>query len=97
MRICSISVRRFTSRILLTTIMAAFLSTMIAFAQNQAAQVSGLITDTSGAVIPNAVVEVLSNDTGVSHHTESNGEGYYVVPLLQPGTYKMTATCKAFL
>jgi Carboxypeptidase regulatory-like domain len=87
---------KLTARFLMAICLVGVLPAMVAFAQNQAAQVSGLITDPTGAVIPNATVEVLNKDTGIIHRTESNGEGYYVVPLLQPGAYKLTATAKGF-
>ncbi|MGO8759270.1 MAG: carboxypeptidase regulatory-like domain-containing protein [Terracidiphilus sp.] len=77
-------------------VVAACISTVVAFAQNQAAQVSGLITDPSGAVVINAAVDVVNQDNGVAHHTQSNAEGYYVVPLLQPGRYKITVTASHF-
>ena len=44
-----------------------------AFAQE--AQLTGLITDSSGAVIPQASVSLLNSDTRVKYQTESNGAG----------------------
>ena len=83
-------------RFLMASLVVSSLSAMVVFAQNQAAQVSGQITDSSGSAIPNATVDILNKDTGVSRQIESNGEGYYVIPLLQPGNYKITVTAKAF-
>jgi hypothetical protein len=65
-----------------------------AFAQT--AQVSGLIVDSSGARVPNANVTVLNKDTGISRATDSNSDGYYTVPLLQPGNYMITAKATGF-
>jgi hypothetical protein len=67
-----------------------------AFAQNQKAQLSGLIADSSGAVVPKAKVEVLNKDTAIVRSTESNSEGYYVMPLLQPGDYSITVKAHGF-
>jgi len=67
-----------------------------AYAQNQSAQVSGLITDPSGAVVPRASLALLNKDTGLTRTSESNNEGYYVIPLLQPGNYSMTVKASGF-
>jgi hypothetical protein len=81
---------------ILATMILGSLVTLSAFAQNQAAQVSGLITDPSGSVVPNADLVVLNKDNHSSRTTKSNGEGYYVLPLLQPGNYTITVTVPGF-
>ena len=70
------------------------LTATCAFAQT--AQVSGVVTDSSGAVIPKATVTALNNNTGISRPTASNYEGYYMVPLLQPGNYMITVQASGF-
>jgi hypothetical protein len=64
------------------------------WAQN--AQVSGLITDPSGAVVPNAKVNIVNKDTGVARSVDSNGEGYYTIPVLPPGRYTMSIQAPGF-
>src|SRR6266851_8420847 len=59
-------------------------------------QISGTVTDPSGAVVPKAQVTVLNANSGIKRITESNGDGYYVVPLLDPGNYVVTITAKGF-
>jgi outer membrane receptor protein involved in Fe transport len=66
----------------------------VLFAQN--AQVGGRVTDPSGAVIPGTEISVVNADTGVERKTASNDEGYYAVPLLQPGRYRLTAQKEGF-
>ena len=83
-------------RILAACVIVGSLFTMGAFAQTNTAQVSGLITDASGAVVPKANVLVLNKDNGIARTTESNNEGYYVLPLLQPGNYTITVTTPGF-
>ena len=85
MKLFPFTAKRFVRVFRMGCLMAGFLSAMVVHAQNQAAQVSGQITDPSGSVIPNATVEILNKDTGVSRQTVSNSDGYYVLPLLQPG------------
>src|SRR5260370_20541794 len=59
-------------------------------------QISGTVTDPSGAVVPKAQVTVSNTNTGIKRTTESNGDGYYLVPLLDPGTYVVTIAAKGF-
>ncbi len=62
----------------------------------QTAQIGGRVTDPSGAVIPGIDITVTNSDTKVMRKTKSNEEGYYVVPLLQPGRYQLTAQKEGF-
>ena len=62
----------------------------------QSAQVTGRITDSSHAVIQGASVTVTNVDKGQDRQTHSNEEGYYAVPLLEPGTYRLTAQMPGF-
>src|SRR5258708_18488695 len=59
-------------------------------------QISGIVTDPSGAVIPKAQVTVSNTNTGIKRTTESNSDGYYLAPLLDPGTYVVTIAAKGF-
>ncbi len=78
----------------LTIIAAAMLGAISCF--GQMAQITGLVTDTSQAVVPKASVEVLNVNTGWVRKTETNNEGYYTVPLLPPGKYRMTVRAEGF-
>src|ERR1700681_1337755 len=71
-----------------------FLAAACAFGQT--AQISGVITDSSGAVVPKASTTALNRDTGISRTSESNHDGYYTVPLLQPGNYMITVKASGF-
>jgi hypothetical protein len=52
-------------------------------------EIGGTIRDPSGAVIPGVAIVVTKVDTGVSRRTESNEFGFFVVPLLPPGEYRI--------
>jgi hypothetical protein len=80
--------------VLRSILIAGFVMTGSAFAQT--AQLSGVISDPSGGRVPKANVTVLNKDTGINRVTESNGEGYYAVPLLQPGSYMVTVKAAGF-
>jgi len=54
--------------------------------------IQGYAQDDSGAVLPGVGIEVANEDTGSNRSAFTNAEGFYTVPLLQPGTYTITAT-----
>ena len=56
----------------------------------------GTVTDSTGALIPGASVTVTNTGTGVAFRTQSSSAGDYLAPVLQPGTYSVTATAKGF-
>jgi hypothetical protein len=58
--------------------------------------ISGAVTDPTGAVIPNAKVQVTNPATGESKTVTSNSSGSFRVSLLSPGTYQVTVTAPGF-
>jgi hypothetical protein len=52
-------------------------------------QITGRITDPSDAIVPQAQVSVINEETGFRRDTETNELGYYTAPLLQPGQYRI--------
>ena len=75
----------------------AQVGTNSAYAQLTSASMHGTVTDTSGAVVPNAKVTVTNTATGVSTRATTNTSGYYVVSLLQPGgPYSVTVDATGF-
>ena len=67
-----------------------------AYGQVSSAQLSGAVTDNSGAVIAGAHVTVLNTGTGATRGVESNPTGDFIVPALDPGTYTMTVEAPGF-
>ena len=65
-----------------------FLSTA-AHAQFKAS-IQGTITDASGALIPQAKVTLVNNETGKTQETTSSDEGFYRFSGLAPGKYKLS-------
>ncbi|MFN7999113.1 MAG: TonB-dependent receptor [Bryobacteraceae bacterium] len=81
----------------LTTCFAlALLLARVEFAQTATAQISGRVSDPSGAAVPGAEIKLTSLSTGFERGTESNIEGFYSIPLLQPGAYRMTVLKEGF-
>ena len=65
-------------------------------AQTPVAEITGRVTDSSQAIVPNAELEVTNVDTGIRWRTVSNESGYYTVPLLPPGNYRITVRLQGF-
>src|SRR5436190_999253 len=53
--------------------------------------IAGLVSDSSGAVLPGVTIEVTSPDTGQVRAAVTAGDGFYTVPLLNPGPYQLKA------
>jgi hypothetical protein len=68
----------------------------LACGQTETASVSGRVTDSTGATVPDAEVEIKSVDTGVSQVTKTNGEGFYIFPSLKPANYLMNVRKQQF-
>ncbi len=60
------------------------------------AQISGRVTDPSGAVVPGVDVTLTNIDTGVERFAVTNDSGAYVFPNLNPGRYRLQASLQGF-
>lgn len=56
----------------------------------------GTVTDSSGAAVVNAGVDVTNVATSVTNHTQTTSAGDFTVPYLQPGTYRVTVQVPGF-
>lgn len=56
----------------------------------------GTVTDSGGAVVPNAKVDATNSATGLSSRTQTSSTGDYTIPYLNPGTYKISVTAPGF-
>lgn len=63
---------------------------------NISGDITGLVTDASGAIIPNATVTVTSSATGAVHTTTTAGNGEYRVTQLPPGRYTIVIAASNF-
>ncbi len=59
------------------------------FSQSFTGSISGLVTDSSGAVVPQAAITVTDLVRNTSFRTESNDSGFYVVGQLSPASYRV--------
>jgi outer membrane receptor protein involved in Fe transport len=59
-------------------------------------QVSGVISDPGGQVVPGIKVELTNVATAEARSATTNGEGIYLFPLVNPGTYQVKVTATGF-
>jgi hypothetical protein len=65
-------------------------------AQQASATVNGVVSDPSGAAVPNAQVTLTNTATAVARTTTSNNDGAYAVLNVMPGQYSIRASAKGF-
>src|SRR5437868_12995300 len=73
---------------------AVFLASL--HAQSTLGTITGLISDSSGAVIPNAVVVATNTATGAKAQTLTSSTGNYVIPNLPVGPYEVNVAISGF-
>src|SRR4030095_14731839 len=72
-------------------------ASVTAFAQIGTSTITGRVTDASGAVIPGVSVSIVQKSTNFKNLVETNSEGIYRVPSLQPGEYTVTFEMSGFM
>ncbi len=60
------------------------------------ATLTGSVADSSGAMVPRAAITIVNEATGETWNTSSNDSGLYTIPLVKPGTYRLTAEAAGF-
>ncbi|PYR24005.1 MAG: TonB-dependent receptor, partial [Acidobacteria bacterium] len=66
------------------------------WAQLSTAQLSGRVTDESGAVIPGVTITATQTDTGLTRSVTTDANGMYVLPNLSTGPYRLEAVLQGF-
>ncbi|MGA9472537.1 MAG: TonB-dependent receptor [Terriglobales bacterium] len=84
-------------RFLTVIAILSLLSTVMLFGQTAVTGgIEGNVTDTSGAAVSGATVEVTNIGDSVTHNTVTNNDGAYRFPSLIPGTYTVTVKKEGF-
>ena len=65
-------------------------------AQTSTTSLRGVVTDSSGALVPNASVTLLDKANGTGYSAKTNSSGYYIFPVISPATYLVTISSTGF-
>src|SRR5271165_5002610 len=78
------------------TLLLSLSFTLPAAAQTATAELSGTITDATGAIVPSAKVSIVNAQTGISRESTTGQNGGYLFTILQPGTYNLSVEAQGF-
>ena len=96
----TLSVRRQVTKALFTGLFCllaiVWMSNPALYAQGSAAAIQGTVTDSTGAVIPGAAVTATNTETNLQRSTETGSAGFYTIPNLPPGRYRLQVTMSGF-
>lgn len=84
------------SRRYLFLLLPALLISMLSVNAQENAQITGVISDPSGAVLPHASVSLTNAATGEVRRTFSDSAGVYTIPSLHIGTYTLRVEAPGF-
>src|SRR5262245_56632595 len=77
-------------------LMVVALFSGLALGQNEAGQIIGKVTDSSGAAIAGARVAVKAVDAGIERFVTTESDGFFLVTSLQPGVDEVTVQASGF-
>ena len=66
------------------------------YGQTPTGQIVGHVTDPNGASVPQAAVTLNGTDTGFERRAATNDAGFYTVPLLPVGHYRISIAKSGF-
>jgi hypothetical protein len=66
------------------------------FAQRDLATITGTVTDSTGGVVPSAIVTITEQGTGQVYELTTNAVGAFTRPALKPSTYNVTVSAPGF-
>src|SRR5262245_59381750 len=81
---------------LLCALFVVLFNLNLVWGQGSTAQITGSVTDPSGAVLPGVEVTATQTETAVSRTAVSNEAGAYVLPNLPVGPYRLEAGLPGF-
>lgn len=88
---------RFTRFLLLALLCASFTCASL-IAQNAVSTgaISGIVTDSTGAVVSNAQVQLTNIETGITQSSRTNSSGLFAYPTLTVGIYSVRVSAPRF-
>ncbi len=79
-----------------TLLLVLCFTSLFLFGQAETGQLTGTVTDSSGAVVPGAAITVKSVGNGSVRTATSNQSGYYTLTNLRPDTYEVSVEGQGF-
>src|SRR5437764_319675 len=80
----------------ISAILSMLLTCHCSYGQSSSGQISGLVEDPTGAIIPGAAVKLVNELNASERTTTTNEQGNFVFPSLPPGTYDLSITTRGF-
>ena len=90
------TVKKLITGILSVLVIAAVMAPSMMAQSLVSGDLTGTVTDPSGAVVSGATVTMKSDATGASRTATTGANGTYRFSLLQPGTYTVSVTAPGF-
>ncbi len=85
------------SVVLFTSVCLLLFCSLTVMAQSQTTgRIAGTVTDEKGASLPGSEVTVTNKATGEARTVIADDSGHFIVPLLSPGDYSVSATANGF-
>src|SRR5258707_3424268 len=83
-------------KLLLLTVPFALCLVSIGIAQTITGSITGTVTDSSGAVVPNVSITATNTSTNFKYDTKTNDAGVYNLQFLPIGQYSLSAEAAGF-
>src|SRR5687768_16782235 len=77
-------------------LLACLVTALPVLAQIGTSTMTGRVTDSSGAVVPAAIITVVQTGTNFTFNATTNNDGLYRVLSLNPGMYRISAEAQGF-
>ena len=84
------------SRWTMAAVLVLILIPSLASAQATTGEVTGRVEDSGGAIVPGVTVSAENRETGYLRSTLTNAEGEYLITVLPPGRYNISAELEGF-
>ena len=81
--------------ITLMLLLAGLIATPMMDQNTVSGDITGIVSDPSGAVLPNTQVTLNNDATSQTQTVNTNAQGVYRFSLLNPGTYTISASAHA--
>jgi hypothetical protein len=92
----SVQISRAIWRVFAGVVAVVLMCIGVASAQVDSGQISGTVTDQTGAVVPNASVTVKNTGTNAERTAVTSATGFYQVTTLPPGNYEVGVSSGSF-